>query len=261
MLNKLLIVMLLPVAIFACFMAAGRRTTASQTPVSQTPASQKAAEAGDHWQIKGALSEACTCNVPCTCNFGEGPSPHSYCYAVYSYEIREGHFNSIKLDGLRFAGTDTAKGHALYLDARAQGDQRGALEAVARKVMRISGDRMGGSKFLGVKNVDIKQQYDDRHDALDIAGAGSFKTDYIMGRDKTKPVVVVNNTEWAVHETIKGKTESFGIKDDYGNQYSASNTNSNHGDFEYDENTVFGSLSCSSSCATGAKGDHGKHHH
>jgi hypothetical protein len=24
----------------------------------------------DRWHIRGALSEACTCNVPCTCNYG-----------------------------------------------------------------------------------------------------------------------------------------------------------------------------------------------
>ena len=82
-----------------------------------------------------------------------------------------------------------------------------------------------------------------------------------MGRDKTRPVTVINNTEWAVHETIKGKTESFAIKDEYGNQYSAAGTNSNHGDFEYDENTVFGNLSCAASCTTGDKGDHTRHRH
>ncbi|PYV04375.1 MAG: hypothetical protein DMG10_08290, partial [Acidobacteria bacterium] len=25
------------------------------------------------WRIKGELTEACTCNVPCPCNFGERP--------------------------------------------------------------------------------------------------------------------------------------------------------------------------------------------
>jgi hypothetical protein len=251
MFKLILIVMLLPLAVAAGLIAAGRRTTASH----------KQPESGDHWQIKGALSEACTCNVPCTCNFGEGPSPHAYCYAVYSYQIKEGQFNGVKLDGLRFGGIDAASGDALYLDALAQGDQRTALEGVARKVMRVSGDRMGDTKLLGIKYVDIKQNYDGRHDALDLGDAGSFRTNYIMGRDKTRPVVVVNNTEWPVHETIKGKTESFTIKDEYGNRCSARNTNSNHGDFDYDENTVFGSIACSSSCPAGAKGDHTTHKH
>jgi len=250
MLKKSLLLAPLGLVIVAGLIAEGRRTTASD----------KSAVAGDHWQVKGALSEACTCRVPCTCNFGEGPSPRSYCYAVYSWEIREGQFNGVKLDGLRFGAVDAEKGNAAYLDARARGDQRSALEALARKVMRINRDRMGDHKLLGIKFVDIKQQYDDRHDSLDISGAGSFKTKYIMGRDKSRPVVVVNNTEWPVRETIKGKTESFVIKDQYGNQYSAANTNSNHGDFEFDENTVFGHISCATSCGTGG-GDHSNHKH
>jgi hypothetical protein len=224
-------------------------------------APDSANEQGDGWYIKGALSEACTCNVPCTCNFGEGPSPHPYCYVVYAYEIREGRFNGVKLDGLRIGAMETAKGNALYLDSRAEGDRRVALEAVARKVMRVNGDRMGGAKLLGIKYVAIKQQYDGRSDMLDLGGAGSFKTNYIMGRDKTKPVVVVNNTEWPIHEAIKGKTESFTIKDTYGNEYSAKNTNSNHGDYQFDEKTRFGSLPCGSLCSVGEKSDQRKHKH
>src|SRR5205823_10964258 len=37
---------------------------------------------GEHWEISGDLTEACTCAVPCTCNFGRGPSPRHYCYAL-----------------------------------------------------------------------------------------------------------------------------------------------------------------------------------
>ena len=226
----------------------------------RSTASEEITRADERWHIKGALSEACTCNVPCTCNFGQGPSPHSYCYSIYAYEITEGNFGDVKLDGLRFGAIDAAKGDTIYLDSRAEGKQREALEAVARKVMRVDGDRMGRSKLLGIQYVKIEQQYDDRHDALDLGTAGSFKTDYIMGRDKTKPVLVVNNTEWAIHEAIKGKTSVFTIKDQYGNRYSARGTNSNHGDFEYDETTKFGDLSCGLSCSTDENGSD-KHKH
>lgn len=217
------------------------------------PMAGKAEPAADHWHIKGALSEACTCNVPCTCNFGEGPSPHSYCYVVYAYGIKEGNFNGVKLDGLRFGATEGAKGTVMYLDAKATAEQRPSLESLARRVLKVNGDQIGHHQLLGFEYVEIKQEYDERHDSLDLGGAGRFKTSYIMGRDKTKPVVVVNNTEWAIHEAIKGKTEYFTIKDKYGDQHSAHGTNSNHGDFEYDENSQLGEISCSSSCATGVK--------
>src|SRR5262245_23943968 len=71
--------------------------------------------ADDPWHISGALSEACTCNVPCTCNFGQGPSPHNYCHAVYAYGIKEGNYNGVKLDGLKFGGMENAKGSAVYV--------------------------------------------------------------------------------------------------------------------------------------------------
>jgi hypothetical protein len=137
--------------------------------------------------------------------FGEGPSPPPYCYVTYSYEIRKGHFNGVKLDGFRFGGMETAKGNGMYLDERAEGEQRKALEAVARKALRVNGDRMGSSKFLGLNYVQIKQQYDDRSDMLDLGGLGGFKTRYIMGRDKTKPVVVVNKPRMADQRSNQGK--------------------------------------------------------
>lgn len=223
------------------------------------PGALQPAAPADQWHIKGALSEACTCNVPCSCNFGEGPSPHSYCYVVYAYEIREGDFNGTKLDGLRFGAAEGAKGKAIYLDARANNEQRPALEALARKIMKVNGEHIGGDKLLGIKYVEIKQEYDDRHDMLDLGGAGSFKTKYIMGKDKTKPVVVLNNTEWAIPAAIKGKTEYLKINDEYGNKHSTQGTNSNHGDFDYDENSQLADISCGESCASGLNMETHKH--
>src|SRR5215467_2539488 len=165
MANKRLISFTVRLVVAASFIGVQYRITASEAITKPD----------ERWHIKGALSEACTCNVPCTCNFGQGPSPHSYCYSVFSYEIKEGTFGDVKLDGLRFGGIDGAKGNTLCLDAWADGKQRDALEAVARKVMRVDGDRMGRRKLLGVQYVKIEQQYDDRHDKLDIGGAGSFK--------------------------------------------------------------------------------------
>jgi hypothetical protein len=213
--------------------------------------------AKDEWRIKGTLSEACTCAVPCTCNFGEGPSPHHYCYAVYAYEIKEGNFNGIQLDGLRFGAIDAEKGNSVYLDERATREQRPALEAVARKVLRISGDKMGHSTLLGIRYVEVKQQYDGKQAMVDLGGYGSFKTHYIMGLDKSQPVVVVNNTTWMIHEAIKGKTEYLRIEDKYGDTLSSKDTNSNQGDFDYNHETQFRSQAAPHSCSSDQK-NHGE---
>ena len=49
------------------------------------------------WHIKGQLTEACTCSVPCACNFGERPSPYDYCYTMWSYWVQEGNWEQVKL--------------------------------------------------------------------------------------------------------------------------------------------------------------------
>src|SRR5438132_5955181 len=58
------------------------------------------------WRIKGQLTEACTCSVPCSCNFGERPSPYDYCYTMWSYWVREGMSEKVKLNEMRIGGVD-----------------------------------------------------------------------------------------------------------------------------------------------------------
>src|SRR2546423_151554 len=61
------------------------------------------------WNISGDLSEACSCSVPCSCNFGESPSPHSFCWAMWALDIQKGGYGTIALDGLRLARANGAK--------------------------------------------------------------------------------------------------------------------------------------------------------
>src|SRR2546421_2813154 len=81
------------------------------------------------WHIMGTLSESCSCAVPCACNFGEAPSPHAFCWAVFATTIDKGNFGSVSLDGLKVGGANGAKGFVLYLDDRATPEQVAALKA------------------------------------------------------------------------------------------------------------------------------------
>ena len=85
----------------------------------------------EHWEIAGELSEACTCAVPCTCNFGDGPSPHHYCYALFSLDIEKGHYGDLILDGLHLAGAHGKNGEVWYLYHRATPEQSQALKLIA----------------------------------------------------------------------------------------------------------------------------------
>src|SRR5262249_30931962 len=90
--------------------------------------------AGTPWRIQGDLSEACTCSVPCTCNFGLSPSPHHFCYAIFSLDIPTGHYGDVPLDGLRLAAGNASKGTVWYLDERATEAQDEAMRAIARTI-------------------------------------------------------------------------------------------------------------------------------
>jgi hypothetical protein len=74
---------------------------------------------------------------------------------------------------------------------------------------------------------------------LRVAGVGEFAADYVMGLDKSSPVVVRNNTTWRIHDSIKAKTSGYKVK--IGRDVvDTKATNSNQGDFEYSSDMNFG---------------------
>ncbi len=202
-----------------------------------------AAEAKNVWLIRGALTEACTCAVPCTCNFGAGPSPHSYCYPFYSYHIREGYYRDIKLDGLHFGSADLSGGRTMFIDERADERQREALRLIiARMIIRVPVEEAEAkAKEIEprIRYAAVKQEYDERSNRLEVAGLGEFAADYIMGLDKSQPVVVRNNTTWRIHDSIKARTSSYNVKSGR-DAVKTKDTNSNQGDFEYTDRMDFG---------------------
>src|SRR5262245_17702098 len=52
---------------------AGSAAVMPTTAASTAAEDKHALPVGKPWRIQGDLSEACTCSVPCTCNFGAGP--------------------------------------------------------------------------------------------------------------------------------------------------------------------------------------------
>jgi len=97
------------------------------------------------WQIRGSLSEACSCAVPCRCNFGGLPSPHPYCYSIYSYKIKQGKFENTSLDGLKFGSVDAKYGRTVYIDQNADPAQRTALLNIAESVLETMSAPTQGS--------------------------------------------------------------------------------------------------------------------
>ncbi len=200
----------------------------------------------DTWRIQGDLSEACTCSVPCPCNFDQGPGPHSFCWAVFSIDIRHGHFNKVKLDGLHLAGANGEKGGVWYVDDQADARQAAALESIARQIM-VKFTKANGvadpaqappeMKVLGIRKAHIDQHADAKSNSLHISGVGGFDADYLMGLDGKSPIVVENNASWNITHGIKAKTRKLTYKDDYGNAFDMSETNSNQGKVDWSDQT------------------------
>lgn len=216
-------------------------TPASTQPLNEAqPADSPTAKS---WKISGALTEACTCSVPCSCNFGQGPSPHSYCYPFYSYHIRKGNYGDVVLDGLHFGSADLRGGRHMFMDERADEQQREALRMImARVVERVSAEnseKKAKEIAKEIRYVGVEQQYDERKNLLRVTGLGEFAADYVMGLDKSAPVVVRNNTTWRIHDAIKAKTSSYKVKID-SDIVNTKDTNSNQGDFEYTDAMNFG---------------------
>lgn len=86
------------------------------------------------WEIKGVEYGTCNCSYGCPCQFNALPT-HGYCEAACGWQIDQGSYGSVKLDGLRAAGVyawpgPVHEGHGrmqLIIDERAKPDQREAL--------------------------------------------------------------------------------------------------------------------------------------
>jgi len=180
-----------------------------------------------HWEIQGDLSEVCTCAVPCTCNFGEGASPHHYCRSMFSLAVEKGHYGDLKLDGLHLAGVHGNKSKVWFVDAKANPEQAAALRSIADRIM----------KSEHVETVAITQRVSDTGNQLKIGEQGGFEADYIIGMDGKTPIVVENNTSWNIPRSIKGKTKYVRYKDQYGNKLDFKNSNSNEGKFDWTDTT------------------------
>lgn len=187
--------------------------------------------AGPHWEISGDLSEACSCGVPCTCNFGEGPSPRHFCWTMFSLSIEKGRYGDLKLDGLHLAAAHGRKSAVWYIDRQADPEQAAALKSIAGRIMT------SWKYSVHYETARITQKVDEKGNKVEIEGHGGFDAAYVVGLDGKTPVVVENNTTWNIPKSIKGKTKDFRYRDPYGNKFDFRATNSNQGKYDWTDRT------------------------
>jgi hypothetical protein len=118
--------------------------------LSQLAVADKPVVNNTPWKIVGQLEEACSCAKACPCWFDSKPT-RSMCSGNEVIFIEKGHYGDVPLDGLaigNFVQSPEGKGMMesfgkwnfsyLYIDEKANGEQRKALEAVGSTVLPMS---------------------------------------------------------------------------------------------------------------------------
>ena len=191
------------------------------------------------WRIQGMFTEACSCSPPCTCNFGMAASPHDFCYTVFSYGIERGEYDGVKLDGLTITCAKGQEGFVWYIDRRASEAQAAALRAIADRIIPLKprGPDARGGHALAAAPATILHEVTARGSRVEIEGMGGFDNRFLIGLDGKTPIVVLNNATFNLKRAIKGKSGTFRYKDRFGNDFRFEGTNTNTGEFEYDQDT------------------------
>jgi hypothetical protein len=129
------------------------------------------------YYLRGFSVGGCSCDWGCPCNF-EAPPTRGFCEGNGVWQIDEGHYGEVGLDGLRIgiAAHSPAALHlgnvslAVLIDERADARQRQAIEAMVPAIAPFNIFYGLASKFLGFHYVPIEMQLDGIRSRVTIPG-------------------------------------------------------------------------------------------
>ncbi len=82
------------------------------------------------WALKGSWSDTCSCKVSCPCFFGSEPT-EAFCEGSSLFEVEEGHYGGVEIDGLTAVVTyRAAKWTRIYVVDTATPEQVDAVASV-----------------------------------------------------------------------------------------------------------------------------------
>jgi hypothetical protein len=137
--------------------------------------------------VTGRVLEACSCAVPCTCNFGQLPSPHEFCESLAVFEFTAGDVEGVNLKGLRMAMSSDRHGqNIVYVDSASPEKAREVITTIARWILSLEGK--DASRFLNTP-IDLSLQ-DPGMTASLLEGQTRISARPLVGNDGKSPVIV-----------------------------------------------------------------------
>ena len=194
------------------------------------------------WCLSGSYFETCNCLSACPCVWKNPPSEGD-CKLLVSWHIEHGHFDDVSLNDLNVALACYAPGNmknggwqaALYLDARGDADQQGALRRIfsgeagghLAVLMGLVGD------VMGIKATKIEYRESGNERRLVIPGVARAEIEAVHGINGGVPTI--QNPLLCVvpsHVSIVAKSSEFTYHD-YDKDWTFSNRNGFYSDFDY----------------------------
>ena len=192
------------------------------------------------WEIKGRELANCNCAYGCPCQFNALPT-HGDCRAVIGYQIDQGHYGDIRLDGLRAAliaswpgavheGNGTMQ---VVVDERADAGQREALRKIIHgedtkdmATMWWVYSAMSPNKLETLyRRIDFEVDVDERRGRMTIPGlvemSGEPIRNPVTGAEHRARIDLPHGFEYEIAEigsassTVKGPL-AMELKNSYG---------------------------------------------
>ena len=203
-------------------------------------AEDKPADKGPSWKMSGQLEEACSCDAACPCWFDSKPTKMN-CSGGFALFIDKGTYGNVKLDGLGAAFIGASKDGTtmmesigdwnfmtLYIDEKANPEQRKALEAI----MRATSPPAAPPERSSVKYVALTREIQGGEHVVKIGNYGGFSAHLMPGGMGGSPKISNPPGADPIHkEYEQGKTTRQTYTDS-GQKWDWANSNYMYGRFD-----------------------------
>ncbi len=181
------------------------------------------------WQVSGDYFETCSCDYLCPCvptNMAGRPT-QGHCYVALTFQIEQGRYGSLTLDGLAFAVIAYTPGVmgegnwsvGVIADERGTAEQRQALVSIASGQ---AGGPMAAltpllGTFLGTEARPIHYQRNGLRRSVSIPGVLEQAVEGVPSPTKAgEPLYIDNtlhpaNTRLALARAVRSRLQAFGL--------------------------------------------------